>query len=53
MTTVGALEVNRPTNLSQSQAAGLNLRAPQRRSDLNEVVIIGRDVEYEQPRASQ
>ncbi|KAK7029434.1 hypothetical protein VNI00_014562 [Paramarasmius palmivorus] len=53
MTTVGALEVDCATELPQSQAAGLNLRAPRRKSDLSDVVIIGRDVEYEQSRSSQ
>ncbi|KAK7029449.1 hypothetical protein VNI00_014586 [Paramarasmius palmivorus] len=45
MTTVGALEVDRPTNLPQTQAAGYNSRTPEHKSDQHEVIVIGRDVE--------
>ncbi|KAK7018003.1 hypothetical protein VNI00_018460 [Paramarasmius palmivorus] len=44
-TTVGALEVDRPTNLPQTQAAGYNSRTPEHKSDQHEVIVIGRDVE--------
>ncbi|KAK7029451.1 hypothetical protein VNI00_014594 [Paramarasmius palmivorus] len=53
MITVGALEIDHPTNLSQSQPAGLNPRAEECGSDLNEVIVIGRDVESGQSRSQQ